>query len=172
MLASQSTDIAFIVLMAGPGRWGPDFFCSQAVAMARAAGYGEPESEAIRGLYERLTPIWTKDHLTRSEEREGRRILNDLWRYVDADSKRIMGNTDAAAFLTFMRSSQLRAFLGYDPAATLRTVKCPVLAINGDKDVQVPSAENLAAIESALLAGGNEHCQAVEHTARPWSCGG
>lgn len=35
-------------------------------------------------------------------------------------------------------------------------VKCPVLAINGEKDLQVPPKENLTAIEQALKAGGNK----------------
>jgi fermentation-respiration switch protein FrsA (DUF1100 family) len=39
----------------------------------------------------------------------------------------------------------------------LQKVTCPVLAINGEKDVQVPSGENLYAIEKALKAGGNKH---------------
>lgn len=43
----------------------------------------------------------------------------------------------------------------YDPRPTLQKVKCPVLAINGEKDLQVPPKENLAAIEQALKAGGN-----------------
>jgi len=34
-------------------------------------------------------------------------------------------------------------------------VRCPVLALAGEKDVQVPSKENLAIIEEALKAGGN-----------------
>jgi fermentation-respiration switch protein FrsA (DUF1100 family) len=34
-------------------------------------------------------------------------------------------------------------------------VKCPVLAINGQLDLQVPPKENLSAIEQALKAGGN-----------------
>ena len=33
-------------------------------------------------------------------------------------------------------------------------VKCPVLALNGDKDKQV-SKENLKGVEAALKAGGN-----------------
>jgi len=37
----------------------------------------------------------------------------------------------------------------------LEKVKCPVLAINGDKDLQVPSKVNLPAIEMALKKGGN-----------------
>ncbi len=35
-------------------------------------------------------------------------------------------------------------------------VRCPVLAINGEKDLQVPAKENLAAIRLALEAGGNK----------------
>jgi len=39
----------------------------------------------------------------------------------------------------------------------LSKVKCPVLAINGEKDLQVPPKENLSAIEEALKAGGNQN---------------
>jgi pimeloyl-ACP methyl ester carboxylesterase len=162
MLASQSGDISFIVLMAGPGQWGPDFFCSQSIAMAKASGFGGSDFERIRMLYDRLKPIWTKINISSAEEQEGRRILEELWQYVDSDSRKILANTDAAGFLSFMRSSHVRTFLEYDPAATLRTVKCPVLAIIGEKDVQVPSKENLPAIEKALQDGGNEHYKVVE----------
>jgi fermentation-respiration switch protein FrsA (DUF1100 family) len=34
-------------------------------------------------------------------------------------------------------------------------VTCPVLAVNGQKDLQVPPKENLRAIRQALRAGGN-----------------
>ena len=43
----------------------------------------------------------------------------------------------------------------YDPAPTLRKVTCPVLALNGELDLQVPSSLNLPAIKKALEAGGN-----------------
>jgi hypothetical protein len=36
-------------------------------------------------------------------------------------------------------------------------VKCPVLAIIGELDLQVAPKENLRAIEEALKAGGNKH---------------
>ena len=54
-----------------------------------------------------------------------------------------------------LSGSWFKFFLSYDPVATLKKVKCPVLALNGDKDVQVPSSENLKGIESALHEGGN-----------------
>ena len=51
----------------------------------------------------------------------------------------------------------MQYFIKYNPAPTLEKVKCPVLAVNGGKDLQVPSKENLAAIENALKKGGNKH---------------
>ena len=46
-------------------------------------------------------------------------------------------------------------FLIYDPRSTLSMVSCPVLALIGEKDLQVPPEENLKAIGSSLLKGGN-----------------
>jgi len=45
----------------------------------------------------------------------------------------------------------------FDPVPTLEKVKCPVLAINGEKDLQVPPKENLSAIEEALKRSGNKN---------------
>jgi fermentation-respiration switch protein FrsA (DUF1100 family) len=47
-------------------------------------------------------------------------------------------------------------FIKYNPAPTLEKVKCYVLALNGSKDLQVPSKVNLPAIENALKKGGNK----------------
>ena len=47
-------------------------------------------------------------------------------------------------------------FLKFDPASALEKVKCPVLVLNGDKDVQVPADVNIPAIKNALAKGGNK----------------
>jgi fermentation-respiration switch protein FrsA (DUF1100 family) len=49
-----------------------------------------------------------------------------------------------------------RHLLVYDPQPALRQVKCPVLALNGEKDVQVAAKENIEAISKALAEGGNQ----------------
>jgi fermentation-respiration switch protein FrsA (DUF1100 family) len=54
-----------------------------------------------------------------------------------------------------LMSPWFRHFLVFDPASVLSQVKCPVLAINGELDVQVSPKQNLPAIEAALKAGGN-----------------
>lgn len=47
-------------------------------------------------------------------------------------------------------------FFTYYPAPVLEKVVCPVMALNGDMDIQVPAKESLEAIRKALNAGGNK----------------
>jgi fermentation-respiration switch protein FrsA (DUF1100 family) len=70
-----------------------------------------------------------------------------------------MGDTEAIveSQITAIVSPWFRYFLEYDPRPILRKVTCPVLAINGEKDLQVPPKENLSAIEEALGVGSNEN---------------
>ena len=55
-----------------------------------------------------------------------------------------------------------RTFIAWDPSPWLEKVKCPVLAINGTTDLQVPSAKNLPLVEAALRRGGNQRVKVVE----------
>lgn len=55
-----------------------------------------------------------------------------------------------------LRTPWFRFFLSHEPSVVLRQVKCPVLALNGEKDVQVDPELNLPAIEKAVRSGGNE----------------
>jgi hypothetical protein len=47
--------------------------------------------------------------------------------------------------------------LEFDICPILRKVSCPVLALNGSKDSQVPPKENLGGIARELKAGGNRN---------------
>jgi len=53
-------------------------------------------------------------------------------------------------------------FIKHDPALALEKVQCPVLAVNGSKDMQVPSEVNLAAIKNALDRGKNSNFKIKE----------
>jgi uncharacterized protein len=50
---------------------------------------------------------------------------------------------------------EFRTLVNYDPVPTLQRVKCPVLALNGSKDIQVEPVKNLTLIKDALAKGGN-----------------
>ena len=49
-----------------------------------------------------------------------------------------------------------RTFITLDPVPYLRKVRCPVLALNGELDLQVDPEQNLPVIERALREGGNK----------------
>lgn len=52
------------------------------------------------------------------------------------------------------QSPWLRWFIDYDPSADIRQTRCPVLALNGDRDCQVISSLNLTAIRRLLPSSG------------------
>ena len=76
-----------------------------------------------------------------------------------------------------LNSSWFRCFLTLDPQEYLTKVRCPLLAVTGSLDLQVPADDNLKAIESAQLIAGNPGCTIVElpglnHLFQPAKTGG
>ena len=80
----------------------------------------------------------------------------ELAKLSDAERKEYEGvKAQAAMQLEMSLTPWFRSFVRYDPQPVLAKVAVPVLALNGDKDVQVAVKENLAAIAKALREGGN-----------------
>jgi fermentation-respiration switch protein FrsA (DUF1100 family) len=64
-------------------------------------------------------------------------------------------NPDAARDAKILSDPWRRAFAAYDPAPMLSKVRCPVLVMNGNLDLQVLADQNVPAIEAALQKGGD-----------------
>ena len=144
MVAARNQDVAFIVMMAGTGLPGGEISVAQAAASLDAAGAGH---EAV------------------AQAAAKQRRVVDLFMHESGDAlkqKLAAEGIPESTYLPLIRSPWFRYFLTYDPATALRKVKCPVLAINGEKDVQVPPKLNLPAIRKALQEGGNRHFEIVE----------
>lgn len=56
-------------------------------------------------------------------------------------------------------SPWFRYFVNYDPSTYLKKIQTPVLAIQGDKDLQVSPIENIQGIESIFKSAGNKHVE-------------
>ena len=72
----------------------------------------------------------------------------------------IRGPTQAGILAEGLSSGWMRDLVHYDPAPTLAKVKCPILALSGSKDGQVPPQQNLPAIRAATK--GNPDTTIVE----------
>jgi fermentation-respiration switch protein FrsA (DUF1100 family) len=64
--------------------------------------------------------------------------------------------------IRILRSDWFRFFLIYNPADDFARITKTVLALNGEKDLQVPPKENLAAIDAALKKAGNKNFKTME----------
>lgn len=163
MVAADSDEIAFIVLLAGPGISGYDILMLQSRLVRQASGVSgqelEKEMELTRGALE----------LVRNLEDQGE--LRDALRgYLTAalekNPEQVPGGMSleevVATQADALSSPWMHFFIKYDPAPALTRVRCPVLALNGEKDLQVPSKVNLEAIVTHLEAGGNKDVTAKE----------
>lgn len=161
-VANRTADVTFLVLIASPGIWGKEFFCMQAQSIARAAGFAEKDCDNIRTLYNQLFPLLIKDKISHKEEETAKQLLEQLLMYEDWETRRLVGDESAEEKLETLRSDGVREFLNYDVAAEFSKLRCSVLALNGDRDIQVPSKENLSLIEKSLRSGGNKDFKIVE----------
>src|ERR1035437_4995388 len=157
MVAAQSAEIAYVVLMAGPGLPGEEILILQGALVAKAEGKSDDQIAENRELQERIFEIIRSEKDPQAAEARMRLTIKDGLTRLSAVDKEAASVTVefVEAQVQAVQSPWFRFFLTYDPRPALRKVKCPVLALNGEKDLQVPARENLAAIEGALKVGRN-----------------
>ena len=162
MAAVQSSDVSYIVLMAGPGVDGERIGEAQTELVARANGATEEMISEFRQWEAAIHGILKSvDDPDRAREAIEAIIRTRLER-ARGQARRLYGISDDDTFARFVsqQAQELntpwrRFYISYDPAPTLEQVTVPVLAINGTRDLYVPHEENLREIEAALKRGGN-----------------
>jgi len=101
------------------------------------------------------------------EETNQDSLKNDLVAYIKKAAAKFPESDQPSAEslqsqLDQLTSPWMKYFLKYDPYPTLSEVKCPVLALNGSLDLQVPASANLPAIKKGLEEGGNKDVTIIE----------
>jgi pimeloyl-ACP methyl ester carboxylesterase len=150
-VAAQDRDIGFVVMLAGSGVPGDEVLVEQTRRISETSGV--PHQQADQNA---------------AQERE---ILNIVKSKTDPSvtDKRLrealaskIPDAQVGAQIEQINSPWFRYFVNYDPAIALRQLKCPVLALNGEKDVQVSAKQNLPVIRRALEQGGNSKFEVDE----------
>ena len=160
----QSDDVDFIVLMAGPGMTGKEILMLQTALIMKSNGIDEEtiskDVENAVKMYDII--INEKDSSTAREKLK--EISDESYAKMSEEEKAQFGDPEIFfnQQVKVLLSPWFRFFLEYDPYPTLTKVKVPLLAINGEKDLQVPPKENLELIEKAMKEGGNENYRTAE----------
>ena len=165
LAAATSQDVAFIVLLAAPGVVGEELLYLQSAAMMRAMGMGKDPIEQNRALQERLFAVVKAEKNNDTAAEKLLEIQQEHFSGLTDHEKRARGYPGEEAIKAqskMLLTPWFRHFLTFDPAPRLRQVKCPVLVVTGERDLQVPPAENMPPIEEALKAAGNKDYKLVE----------
>ena len=154
MVAANNPDVAFMVLLAAPGLRGDATIALQSDVISRKLGRTEAQLKEDGKVLREVLAIAAS---SMPREQADPKILALLETQLPKD------NPEAAEAMRHQFAMQAdamltpwyRYFLIADPVPYLSKVTCPVLALNGESDVQVPHQQNLQAISKALKAAGN-----------------
>ncbi|MGA0604135.1 alpha/beta hydrolase family protein [Caulobacter sp. KR2-114] len=142
MVAGQDPKIAFIVLLAGPGVPSRALMTAQRAAVGRSVGLSADrieKNEALVGPIDDIAMRATSQAAAQSQ------IEALLLAQQPAPAAAV-----AKAQARYLASDWYRNFIAYDPRPALQSLRIPVLALNGDKDTQVVSSQNIPALRAAL----------------------
>jgi len=164
MVANSSKDVAFIVLLAGTGITGGQLLLLQQELIGRASGISDTDLQKAKmtnsGAFEIVNKSTDREQLKTALTAYLNQTINDN---PEIQKPAGMSQDDFVKIqVSQMTSPWMVFFIKYDPVLAIEKVKCPVLALNGEKDLQVPSKENLEAIQKALAKGGNKKVTAIE----------
>jgi uncharacterized protein len=162
--AAHSHDVAFVVMMAGPGIKGDQIVVGAGGVDLEEGLIRNDLLTQIRLAQERIFDIIKQegdcDGVSAKilKEAELFRGLASRIRAEAPESAKAHAESVAAAIEnqgSFFVSRWFRFYFTYDPKMSLSKLSCPMLAIYGAKDVQVAAQSNVDAIRRALDSAGN-----------------
>lgn len=150
IVAARNNNIAYCVLLAGPGVDGKTVLLTQGKRAAELEGYPAQDIAASQEASAKLYAI-TANYKGEASKKEMKAILHDLKTKITSEKGKAeltddVINQQVEAFT----SPWMRTFMSYNPQVSLQKVNCPVLAVNGEKDFQVLPKMNLEGIKKGL----------------------
>ena len=157
MAAQSDKGIAFLVMLAGTGVIGEEILYEQGALITRANGMAESEIKKNRAMQHALFNVVREEADSAKAMHRLIAVMTEAQREESAGDTAALKNAEAMirAQASQLNSPWFRFFLFYDPAVALRKTTIPVLALNGERDLQVSPLQNIPAIEAALKAAGN-----------------
>lgn len=155
IVAANNSDIAFIISLAGSSIPGDQILLSQQKAIATAKGITPKkinESQKLNNDAFKIVKQYTQSDT----------LNKHMVAYIKSISENDQDKPEGMTFDEYVNlqvNAVLRPwmvnFLRFKPETYIQQVKCPVLALNGDRDLQVLAKDNLPEWKRILEASGN-----------------
>lgn len=158
--AAEKSDksVAFLVLLAPPGEPLQSLLLRQARALYRVQGVDPALIDRTLAARSEDLALIADPAVPADRLEETLRARAAVRRKQFTDEERAQLRIDAAAIdraIAAAKTAWFRSLVRQDPAVYLRKVKIPVLALFGDKDLQVDAQVNAEAVRAALAGAGN-----------------
>jgi len=146
MVSAHNSRVAFVVLVAAPGVPLTEVLSAQRAALAPHMGMNADNAAKSQAMFDHAMAAMAG--AASDQEAQARAAAVFL-----AEGKAFgITETTAASAAATISTGWFRGLLAYDPRANLTRLTMPVLAVNGSKDLQLLSAQNLPAIKAATSA--------------------
>ena len=156
IVASGNKNVSFVISLAGPGVPGAQIITTQTRDISITSGMDTAKVSK---------DIKTLDHVFKMimAEPDQKKLAKDAMQWyaseldsegVDPEKRKEEMAGFAKSIVTF-NNAWFRYFIITDPKTFWKNVTCPVLALNGEKDLQVNYTDNLDGIREALKKSGN-----------------
>ena len=157
IVSSRNKGIAFMVLLASPGENGTVLLGEQNEALVRSQGADSASAVAYKDLYLRQMKTIVEASDTATAFVNSLKAFNDWKAGTSSAILAALGmsgneglNEDIRAKIKAVNNPWLQYFLKSDAGKLFEKTTAKVLALNGEKDVQVLAASNIAGIKKAL----------------------
>lgn len=160
MVASKSDKVGFIILLAGPGVPITELMLRQRELVSLSNGM---DTSIIQKQIEESKQMYNLVKASDDREQLKTDLEKMLWESLkNASPEELEGIGDNQEAFVGQMVQQLTSpwmvyFMKFDPAIYLEKVSCPILALNGEKDVQVDAKQNLGGIERSLSASKHKN---------------
>lgn len=162
MVASAVPGVNFIISLAGPGVKGEEILHRQNRDVSSVMGLDEKQINENIATNSKLFAIIKKETDNDKAEEKVMAAYRKILSKRGVSPEEIEKNVrELSASFGKASYTWIRYFMITDPAKYWKKVRCPVLALNGEKDLQVAWDVNLMAIEKAVRAGGNARVTTV-----------
>lgn len=169
MVAAQNKDVDFIVLLAGPGINIIDLMEEQNVPILKQARLAQGAIDAYLPLYSQIAMVASNASSHDEAKTQITSAINEWKEKTHPNIVLAFGmNTEEGTnqmikeFTGLYDAPWWRFFMAQEPKNFLEKISCKVLALNGDKDIQVISESNLAGIKEALAKSKSPKYDVIE----------
>jgi pimeloyl-ACP methyl ester carboxylesterase len=160
IVASRNPSLGFIVLLAGPGIPITELMIKQNEDQLKVSGMAD---NAIIKAVATNRMIYTAVNKYQSLPKADFKVKLDSLMSAEFHRDNTSNASDdvikqrVAALSNQLSTPWFRYFMAFNPQDYLSKVKCPVLAINGTRDLQVNAESNLQGIRDGLTKAGNKN---------------